>query len=319
MSDLLTIKFKASLLVLIAINVSLLQGCGGDQVLLLGSANVPLEIGNQLGDIMATIDEAGRGNATIASYRPAFERYDVSSPRQSTRQMVATGHAFEILFSKAEAAACGASQFSACSSNQVLRSFNGCTIGGYTLSGSTLMTWTGGTNCTLSGISQAIRMTPNYTVSGNNMTLTSANTGTYGSTLTWASGSGTTRVLSYTNDGISRTLRYNGTTLLDIATRTNSAITVTGSARTSRVLSSSVGALEIINNTTGENCTFQPSGVTWSAANCNCANSGSWVGTCSSFGAYQMTITGCGSATINYTQDGSSKQQSISLDRCVQN
>ena len=149
------------------------------------------------------------------------------------------------------------------------------------------------------------------------MTLTATNTGTYGSTLTWASGSGTTRVMNYTSDGINRTLRYNGTTLMDVDTRTTSAITVTGSARASRVLSG--GSLEIINNTTSESCNFQPSGVTWSATNCNCANSGSWTGTCSSLGTFQMTITGCGLATIYYTQSGTSKNQTISLDRCVQN
>jgi hypothetical protein len=314
MNHIFTFKFKAFVLILLASISSLILGCSGDQAVTLGSANVPLEIGNQLGDIMATIDEAGRGNTNIVNYKPTLDRYNVSP-----KQMVAVENAFEILFPKAEAAACGAAQFSACSSNQVLRSFNSCTIGGYTLNGSTLMTWTGGSGCTLSGLSQSIRITPSYTVSGNNMTLTSTNTGTYGSTLTWASGSGTTRVMNYTSDGISRTLRYNGTTLLDIDTRTNSPITVTGSARANRVLSSSPGALEGVNNTTSESCTFQPSGVTWAANNCNCATSGSWVGTCSSLGTFQMTITGCGLAAIYYTQSGTSKQQAISLDRCVQN
>ena len=140
MNHIFTIKLKAFVLILLASVSSLILGCGGDQAVTLGSANVPLEIGNQLGDIMATIDEAGRGNTNIVNYKPTLERYNFSSPKQ----MVALDNTFEILFPKAEAAACGVAQFSACSSNQVLRSFNGCTIGGYTLSGSTLMTWVGG-------------------------------------------------------------------------------------------------------------------------------------------------------------------------------
>ncbi|WP_409477312.1 hypothetical protein [Pseudobdellovibrio sp. HCB154] len=303
-------KFKALVLILAA---AILSGCGAAETVQLGEADLPTELGNQLGDVMASIDDAGGGNTTIAQYAPTFDRYNMSSPKQ-----VAYENIFKILLPEAQAATCGAT-FSACSSNTKTRTFGGCSIGNFVLNGSVTMTWSGGANCTLSGTSQSIRIAPNYSVAGNNMTLTATKTGTNGASLTWISGAGDTRVMNYTNDGINRTLSYNGTALLSITTRTNSPITVTNVNRGSRSLSSAAGALEIVNNTSGESCTFMASGITYGATNCNCATSGSWVGSCSSLGNISMSISSCGLATLNYTEDGSPKSKAIALDRCVQN
>jgi len=302
---------KTLLLLLMAVVCNLILGCGSSEQISLGEVNTPSEVASQLGDVMATIDEAGRGTTTIAHYTPAFN--------SSSAKNAAVDNLMFALFPQAQAATCNTAEFSGCSANSVLRNFNSCTIGGYVLTGSVAMTWTGGSNCEMSGVGQAIRITPSYTVAGNNMSLSATKTGTYGTTLTWASGSGTTRVLSYVNDGINRSLSFNGTVLLSLNTRTVTSLTVTGTLRTSRVLSGAAGALEIINATAGETCTFQPVSVAWGSSNCNCATSGQWTGSCTSMGNFSMIITGCGIANLTYTENGVAKNQTVSLDRCVQN
>ncbi len=303
---------KTLLLVLIAIVCNLILGCGASEQISFGEANTPAEVASQIGDVMATIDEAGRGSTAIANFAPTFN----NSPAKN----VAVDNLMFALFPQAQAATCNTAEFSTCSANSVLRNFNNCTIGGYVLTGSVAMTWTGGTSCVMSGAGQAIRITPNYTIAANNMSLSATKTGTYGTTLTWATGSGTTRVFSYVNDGINRSLSSNGTVLLSLNTRTVTPLTVTGNTRGSRILSSAAsGALEIVNATTGETCTFQPVSVAWGTPNCNCATSGHWTGSCTSMGNFSMTITGCGVASLSYTESGVAKNQTVSLDRCVQN
>lgn len=305
MNHISKIKFKALVLILAA---AVLSGCGAAETVQLNEADAPSEFGHQMGDVMASIDEAGKSGAVISQYVPSFDRYAMSSPRQ-----VASENVFKFLLPEAMAATCDATTFGACSSNQMIRSFNGCSIGSYVLNGNVTMTWSGGTNCTLSAQSQFIRIVPSYTVAKNNMTLTTSKSGSTGITLT----AGAANAWTYSNDGINRTLAYNGTTLLSITTRTTSALGITGSARNGRVLNG--GTLEVVNNTSGESCTFQPSNVTWGSANCNCATTGNWTGTCSSIGSVTMSITGCGLATLNYTENGSAVNKSIALDRCVQN
>lgn len=300
---------KTHLLVLMALVSGFFSGCGNEAVILV-EASAPLEVANQLGSMMATVDEAGRGSVTIASF---------TSPTILQKLEPQSTSVAQLFIPKANAANCGLSDFGSCNSNTVIRNFNSCSIGGYVLTGSVSVNWTGGTTCALTAPTQAIRITPNYTVAGNNASLTETKTGAVGVTLTWASGSGTAKVFNYVNDGVNRTLTYNGSTLLSLNTRTVTPITVTGSARGSRVLSSAAGAFEITSATTSEVCTFQPNSVSWGAANCNCATSGQWAGTCSTMGSYTMTITGCGAATIAYTDNGAAKTQAVSLDRCVQN
>lgn len=305
---------NTNLLVLIAIVVNLMLGCGDLEQISLGEANTEGEIASQLGDVMASIDEGGKGTTTIAQF------YPLMLDNNSASKNAALNNFMMALIPQAQAAACGAAEFGACSSNTMTRSFNGCSVGSYILSGNVVMTWTGGTSCALTAPAQAIRIAPNYTVAGNNLSLSATKTGTYGVTLTWASGSGTTKVFQYTNDGINRTLRSNGTTLLSLSTRTTSPITVTGTTRGSRVLSSAAGALEIVNNTSGESCTFQPSSVSWGSVNCNCPTGGQWVGTCSTLGSVNLAMsTTCGVATMTYTKNGTPTNQTVSLDRCVQN
>lgn len=300
---------KIILLVLVAVAFNFMTGCGDLETVTLGEANPKAEIANQIGDVMAAIDEAGRGNMAITHFQ-------LKSPSSKN---VAADNFMQVMFPQAHAATCNTAEFSACSSNSVIRNFNSCTVGSFVLTGNVTISWTGGTNCVLSAVSQSIRMAPNYTIAGNNMALSSTKTGTHGVTLTWASGSGTTRVFSYVNDGINRTLSSNGTVLLSLNTRTVTPITVTGNTRGSRVLSSAAGALEIVNTTSGETCTFQPNSISWGATNCNCATAGTWNGTCSTLGSFVMTMTSCGAASLAYTVNGVATTQAVSLDRCVQN
>lgn len=306
-------NFKVTILpVLIALFVS---GCGEQIDLVTIDSNDSLSyMANQLGDVMAAVDEGGKGTTAIASHAPIeFLKLD------KKKTVYASENLYLSLFPKVHAAACGAAQFGSCSSNTLVRTFNSCTVGSYVLTGTVSMTWTGGSNCTLSAANQSIRISPDYNIAGNNLQLATTTTGTFGVTLTWISGTGTSKVFQYTNDGINRTVSSNGTPLLSLSTRTNSAITVTGTTRGSRSLSSSAGALEITNDTTGEVCTFQPSAISWDATNCNCATSGQWVGSCSTAGTVVVTINSCGSATVNYTVNGTTKNDVIAMDRCVQN
>lgn len=299
---------KVNLLVLIAVFSVLITGCQNEAVILV-EANTPAEVANQLGAIMATVDEAGRGTVTIASYQ-----------NQSLLQKIeARPTMAQLLIPQALAASCNTAEFSTCSSNSVTRNFNSCTNGSYVLTGSVAMTWTGGSACAMTGTSQAIQITPNYTAAGNNVSVSETKNGAVGVTLTWTSGAGAAKVFSYVNDGVNRSVRYNGSTLLSLNTRTVTALTVTGTDRGNRILSGAAGAIEITNATTSEVCTLRPSTVSWAATNCNCATSGQFTGSCTSMGNYAMTITGCGVATLVYTENGATATQSVSLDRCVQN
>lgn len=274
-------------------------GCG--QAVQLSEVNTSAELANQMGDVMASVDEAGKGTTAIAA--------------STTNQVFNANLDTPVSVS----AACDASQFGSCNSNQMVRNFGGCTIGGYALAGTTTMTWTGGSNCSLSAPGQAIRINPNYSVSSNNLSLTTTKTGTHGVTLTWDSGTGTSKVFKYTNDGINRTLKSNGTTLLSIDTVTTSPITIVGTTRGGRSITSG-GSIQITNNTSGEVCNFSPNNnITWGNTSCNCATSGQWVGSCSTTGSVVMTINGCGTAEVVYSEDGATKVQTVSLDRCVSN
>lgn len=273
--------------ILMLILVTLSSGCG-EQASVEPTVNLSGELANQMGDFMASIDDAGQGGNAIG--------FTELSPR----------------------ATCGASTFGSCSSDAVIRTFGSCSIGGYTLTGTVTLTWPNGTNCALSTTGQSIRISPNYTIASNNVALTSTKTGTHGISLTWTAGTGTAKVFNFSNDGIKRTITYNGEEIFDITTTTTSNLIINGTTRGSRSLQNT-GQIQVVNNLSSETCNFVPSNISWGSTSCNCANSGSWVGSCSSTGAVVVNITGCGTANVTYSEDGSTKQQTVSLDRCVQN
>jgi hypothetical protein len=268
------------------------------------------ETAQQVGDVMASVDESGGNSGTIASFdarsvENTFERF---APGTYDHRSVA-----QLMMPQAQAAACTATNnFSSCSSNVITRTFGGCTVGSATFNGTVTLTWGGAsTGCVMAAANDHVTRVPNFTVTGRrSATLTVTKTATVGQRVTWTSGSGASRVMSFTNDGINRKFTLSGTTLFDQTTSVTSAITVTGTSRTSRVMNG--GTLQVVNNLTSVTCSFSPTNVTWTGGTCNCPTSGSWSGTCTDGKSVTLDISGCG--TANYTEG--STTTSVSFDRC---
>lgn len=250
------------------------------------------EQAQNIGDVMASIDEAGGSTGTLGFSEPASTL--VSTPISMS------------------AVSCLGYGFGTCSANSMTRNFNGCTVGSsYTLTGTVGLTWTGGSaNCTLGAAGDSIKRSPNFTITGpRGGTLAVTKTGTNGHVLTWTGGSaGASRTFSFTNDGINRKITYNGTTYYNTTTTTTSPITVIGDSRSNRTMSG--GTLRLTNHLTGTTCDISPSNVDWSAG-CACATSGTWSGSCGGT-TFSVAITGCGTGTLTY----GSSSQSITFDRC---
>lgn len=269
------------------------------------------EPAQQVGDVMASIDEAGAGNSSIA-YQPnaemkTFARYE----KEPLRDFL-----FRSFAPSAVAASCATgSSFSSCSSNVITRTFNDCTtlLGTVTVSGTVTLTWVDGATdntCAMTTSGHSISRSPNFTMTGRRgATLTVSKAATYGQRITRGA---TANALTFTNDGIRR--QFNGSLAsFDFTTQTTgSGLTITGATRAGRVLSSSGGAaLRVTNNNSGAICDFTPTNVTW-AATCNCPTSGSWSVSCQDGSSASLSLTGCGTGT--YTVGASS--ESVSFDRC---
>jgi hypothetical protein len=263
------------------------------------------ELGQQIGDVVASIDEAGGNSGSFALVAGAERTFARLAPGETRESWVA-----RLIAEPAYAATCAtASTFGACSSNVITRSFNDCNVLGATFSGNVTLTWGGGaSNCSMTATGHTLTRVPAFTMTGRRgATLTVRKSGTNGQVLT--KGSGNTFALA--SDGIRRTfVNAQGETTFDFTTETTAAMTITGTARTGRTLSG--GTLRVTDHVQEEVCEFTPSSVTW-AANCNCPVSGSWAGSCGG-GARTASIefTSCGVATV--TLDGDS--ESITFDRC---
>lgn len=271
------------------------------------------ELGQQVGDLMASIDESG-GSSGSLGLLSSSDSYDHSIDRLEKKfegQIMSEPDASQLPIGAY--AACGSSDFGTCSSNVITRTFSACTIGSGVFSGTVTLTWaTAASACTLTGTGGTITRVPNFTVTGRRgATLTVSKTAAIGQRITWSSGTGTSKVFSFTNDGIRRVFATaGGATLLDITTTTTSAITVTGTSRSNRVLSG--GTLRLTNNSNNVTCDVSPTNITWSAATCNCPRSGTWSGSCSNGNNYLLTITGCGTADLTV----GSTTTSVAFDRC---
>ncbi len=271
------------------------------------------ETAQQIGESMASVDEAGGSSGSIATFEKSiqkdFERY---SPNETN-----STHAVASLFvNKAEAVSCFGFGFGSCSSNTIVRNFSNCTVGSATLSGDVTLVWgAGAAACTLSSTGQTITRSPNFTLTGRrSATLAVTKTGTIGQRLTWSSGSGISKVFAFSNDGINRKFTLaNATVLFDQTTVVSGSLTVTGTSRASRVMTASAGnLLRVTNNLTSVSCNYTPTNVTWSSTSCNCPVAGSWAGSCSDGKTTTLDITGCGTGT--YTEG--TETQSVSFDRC---
>ena len=276
------------------------------------------ETAQQIGDVMASVDEVGGAGGNIASntiqnsIEKTFKRYAPGELDESHKSMIAN-----ILQPQALAATCSGAGFAMCSGRVMTRTFNNCTVGTATFSGTVTSTWGGvsSSDCTLGTTAGGtITREPNFTVTGRRgatLAVTKSGGG-IGQRLTWTAGLSTAKQFTFTNDGINRKFTINSTVLFDQTTTTTSAITVTGTDRANRVMNG--GVLNVSNAVTGISCDYQPTNVTWSTG-CNCPTSGSWAGSCSDGKTSSLVLsTTCGQATYTVGTD----TQSITLDRCGQ-
>ena len=267
------------------------------------------ETAQQVGDVMASIDESGGSSGNLASYQKSFDKMYATYVPSSKLETF-----FDSLNPTAFAASCSSGTFSSCSSNTITRTFGGCTVGSATFSGTVTLVWGGSsTNCQMGSNNDTITRTPNFTMTGRrNATLyVTKPTGSTGQVMTWTSGStSATRVYSYANGGINRKFVLNSTALFDQSTSTTTPLTITSSLRYNRVLNG--GTLRVVNNLTNNVCTFSPTNVTWGSSTCNCPTQGSWTGSCTTTGSITLDITGCG--TGKYTEG--SDTTTVTFDRC---
>ncbi len=262
------------------------------------------ESSQQVGDVMSSIDESGGSGGALSVIPLDHQIFKKLNPFNLKELFL------EKIVPSSYATACSlASTFGSCSSNVLTRDFSGCSVGAATLSGTVTLTWGGSSsNCGLTTAGDTITRSPNFTITGRRgATLTVSKTGTVGQRLTWSSGTGTSKVFSFTNDGIRRVFTLGAS--LDYTSQTTSAITVTGTRRSSRTMSG--GTLRVTNNTTSVTCDYSPTDVAWSST-CNCASSGSWTGSCSDGKTTSISITGCGTANVTLGSD----TQSVVFDRC---
>lgn len=261
------------------------------------------ETAQQVGDVMASVDESGGGSGSIAYLNQSIQKtFDRHAPNEINESMIA-----KIILPKAQAASCAGAGFAACNGSfQVIRTFGGCTVGSAVFSGDVTFQWSGAA-CALSN-GQNVTRSPNFTVTGRRgATLAVTKTGTFGQRINRISAGNFT----FENDGINRRFTLpNSQVLFNQTTTVTSAITVTGASRASRVMSG--GSLRVTNNISNVTCDYVPTAVTWNTTSCNCPVSGSWSGTCSDGKNTSISITGCGTAT--YTEG--SDTESVTFDRC---
>lgn len=277
------------------------------------------ETAQQIGDIMASVDEAGGSSGSLA-LNNNLENYRSNKTFARFKQEGASAPLIANLFvSKAQAVSCLGNGFGSCSGRTLTRSFNECTIGTGVVSGDVTLVWAGSgtTGCVLGSGStitagDTITRSPNFTITGRRGAVLSViKSGTVGQRLTYVGGVNPNMIFNFSNDGIRRRFTMPDTSVLfDQTTTVTIPITVTGNARTNRVMNG--GFLQVTNNFSSVVCNYTPSNVTWNSSSCNCPTQGSWSGSCSDGNSSTLEITGCGIA--NYTEGSNST--SVTFDRC---
>ena len=276
------------------------------------------ETAQQVGDVMASIDEAGRRSGSLAYNQKLIKEKSLNSFARYAPLSLSENIMSKLFLLKANATACADTGFATCNTttDTIVRSFAGCTVGSAVFSGDVTLTWGSGgathADCSLGSTAGAyITRVPNFTVTGRRSAVLSVTkTGSVGQRITWSLGTGANKVFAFSNDGIRRSFVSGTTTLFDQTTATSGDITVTGTDRTNRVMNN--GSLNVTNNLTSVVCNYVPTNVTWASSTCNCPTSGSWSGSCSDGKSTTLVITGCGTAT--YTEGETT--ESVSFDRC---
>lgn len=241
------------------------------------------ELAQQLGDVMASIDEFAAAGEPSSGFVDPFE------PR------------------------CRDSVYSDCSvRGQKVRTFNDCTIHDAVFTGSVTFSWNNTVTCALALLPESVTRAPNIRVTGRrDASLTITKSGSYGQRLTWVSGAGADKVYTFESDGINRVFRTStGLVDFDHTTSTLTPLFVSGTSRSSRIVYS--GTLRVRDNLNQDFCDYTPENVEWTAL-CNCPTKGVWSGSCSNENLTKLTLTGCGTG---HFEDGSFTEDVV-FDRCA--
>lgn len=274
------------------------------------------EMAQQIGDVMASIDEFGGSSGALASVqfqKKMFDRYvragllEKSQPRFAQKAQEIW---YRLFVPEAHAFSCLDKGFSICAAGVITRNLDGCTILDAAFTGTVKLTWSNASICSMNSTSEYVTRVPDFKVTGRrDATLNVKKVGIDGQRLTWISGSDS-KVFLFESDGINRTFTTaSGQVLFDQSTLTISPIYISGTTRDIRKMTG--GKLRVRNNVTLSFCDYAPDNVQWSAG-CNCPTSGVWSGICSNSNSSTLTLTGCGTATF---EDGSYKEDVI-FDRC---
>lgn len=289
-------------------------GCKGAEENTVDGTEVS-ENAQQIGDVMASIDEfGGKNSSTIVLFNKSLNQsFARVFPQDSQFNSIS-----QILLPQAWAASCtdySSFTWTCDGTNKITHAYNGCTVfGSVIFSGSVTYEWiNSGANCLMNGNTSRIRRTPNITVTGRRgATLTITKTGSIGQELARGASADD---LSFTSDGINRKFTTSANQVLfNHTTKTSTAIALNKAARLGRVITS--GGLEVKNNISNVTCTYSPTNVTWGSGSCNCPTSGSWSGNCNDGNGHNSTtslvITGCGTGTYSEGTETSS----VTFDRC---
>ena len=263
------------------------------------------QIGNAIGEVMASLDEAQGGTAT--AMRPGLPM--LRTPDELRGPM--WRRALDTVLPSAYAASCfdGTVVYSACSNGVRTKTFGNCSLGLATLDGTVTLTFNRTALCVVATAGDAVTRTADFTL-----------TGLYGGTLAVTSPGGgetltkTASGFDYTVGGMRRVLTGPaGRALFDVSTHTTAPIVVTGTSRSDLVIAS--GSLQVDHSLAHYSVSLTASNLSWGPS-CNCAVSGSLTGTVSG-GPHDgksatVTVTGCGHADV--TIDG--ETDSVNLDRC---
>ena len=271
------------------------------------------EVTQSVGDAMSGLDESSGSGGSLANYIPSTGSRFAKMNRSWTDQFQ--------LIPAANATACALVPswgFGSCASGVVTRTFDygsaACTVGLVSWSGTVTFTMKDGSGtgtCAFGSWSDGYSITraPNYTITGRRGATIAVTSDGGGQKLTKTS----TGVYSWDTLGIRRVATSAaGAQVFDISTKTNSAITVTGSSRAGRVLSG--GELQITHSLKNYVVKLAPSAVTWTST-CNCPTSGKWSGSATgdeTADSFVIEFTGCGTATVTANDTATN----VTMDRC---
>lgn len=295
--------------ILIIVSMVLIVGCGSQEE---ASVDISSELASQVGDFMASIDESYGSTGSTFSVEQSAINNQLNSELLFLEKISPTPLSLQIgqkLIPFANAASCFGQGFSGCAAGVNTRTFNSCTVGAATFTGSVAINWVSSGACMEVAGANTVRRNPNFSVSKSGATVSIYKTGTNGQEITWT-GTASPKIVTVTSDGIRRTATADGATVYDVSTSTVGSITVSGTTRIGRRISS--GTLRFTNHLNGEVCDITPSNVVW-GSNCTCATAGSWSGNCTINGAFNVTVSSCGAGTVTYN----GQSRSVTFDRCA--